>query len=593
MGMPHGRRDLFVLFVVGILLPGAILAVFGFRSMRQDRLLAERQTRDALESTANLAAREVSRDLARWPDWKEPDSASLTFTSGGSLQAANGLLWVPGGFPELKLAGDAYLAEEAEIRQQDYAKALHLYEGALRGVSPGARAAVLLRIARTARKAGDLVKARAAWRRILVLPQSPATAAARLALVDLGEAPALELYRDLLAGRIPLARESYFFYSGRVKDMLRVTEVERLREVESRRVALTEAAEAFLAVPRRIPAPGFVAFWEPTRAVVVPEYVLHARLTKAARVGMDAAITLRPRLSPLPDLAVVRPLEDPQLPWQLEAATRDAAALNRALRNRQTWFLGAMAVVLAALLSGVSLTARAIRREWEFSRLQSDFVATVSHEFRSPLTGIRQLAELLDSGIVHADNRRREYYRLIVQESDRLTHLVENLLDFSRLEANRKQYRMEEAIDASTWLADTAAATRNARLSADIPAGLPSVRGDREALASAVVNLVDNAIKYSPPDSPVRLAAQSVNGRLSISVTDWGPGIALEEQGRIFDRFYRGCGDLTRRVKGAGIGLSLVKRIVEDHGGNVSVASCPDEGSTFTIELNAVGGQTG
>jgi two-component system, OmpR family, phosphate regulon sensor histidine kinase PhoR len=220
-------------------------------------------------------------------------------------------------------------------------------------------------------------------------------------------------------------------------------------------------------------------------------------------------------------------------------------------------------------------------------------VATVSHEFRSPLTGIRQLAELLDSGIVHADNRRREYYRLIVQESDRLTHLVENLLDFSRLEANRKQYRMEEAIDASTWLADTAAATRNARLSADIPAGLPSVRGDREALASAVVNLVDNAIKYSPPDSPVRLAAQSVNGRLSISVTDWGPGIALEEQGRIFDRFYRGCGDLTRRVKGAGIGLSLVKRIIEDHGGNVSVASCPDEGSTFTIELKTVGGQPG
>ena len=85
-----------------------------------------------------------------------------------------------------------------------------------------------------------------------------------------------------------------------------------------------------------------------------------------------------------------------------------------------------LAVVLAALLSGVWLTARAIRREWEFSRLQSDFVATVSHEFRSPLTGIRQLAELLDSGIVHADNRRREYYRLILQESDRLTHLVRN-----------------------------------------------------------------------------------------------------------------------------------------------------------------------
>src|SRR5205823_4481347 len=122
----------------------------------------------------------------------------------------------------------------------------------------------------------------------------------------------------------------------------------------------------------------------------------------------------------------------PHLPRQLEAAPRDAVALQRALRNRQTWFLGAMAVVLAALLSGVCLTARAMRRELEFSRLQSNFVATVSHEFRSPLNGIRQLAELLDSGVVQADNRRRKYHRLIVQESDRLTHLVENLLDFSR-----------------------------------------------------------------------------------------------------------------------------------------------------------------
>jgi len=107
------------------------------------------------------------------------------------------------------------------------------------------------------------------------------------------------------------------------------------------------------------------------------------------------------------------------------------------------------------------------------------------------------------------------------------------------------------------------------------------------------VNLLDNAIKYSPADSPVRLAAHTVNGRLSISVTDRGPGIAPEEQTRIFDRFYRGGSELTRRVKGAGIGLSLVKRIVEDHGGNVSVASCAEEGSTFTIELNAAGGQTG
>ena len=150
-----------------------------------------------------------------------------------------------------------------------------------------------------------------------------------------------------------------------------------------------------------------------------------------------------------------------------------------------------------------------------------------------------------------------------------------------------------EAIDASAWLAETAAAARNPRLSAEIPASLPAVRGDREALASAVLNLVDNAFKYSPPDSPVRLAAHAGNGKLSISVTDRGPGIAPEEQARIFDRFYRGGSDLARQAKGAGIGLSLVKRIVEDHGGNVSLVSRLGEGSTFTIDLKVEGQQPG
>src|SRR5512136_2465646 len=98
--MGHGRGGLFVLLVLGILVPGAILAVFGFRSLRQDRLLAERQTRDALEGAADLAAREVTRELARWPEWKEPGSATLTFTPGGGLQSARGLLWLPGTVPE-------------------------------------------------------------------------------------------------------------------------------------------------------------------------------------------------------------------------------------------------------------------------------------------------------------------------------------------------------------------------------------------------------------------------------------------------------------------------------------------------------------
>ena len=582
--MRHGRRGLFILLVVGILLPGAVLAVFGFRSLQQEQILAGQRTRESLRSAADLSAREVNRELARWREWSDPTSAILVLDNGRNLQEAHGVLWRPGGLREPALTAEAEQAEEAEIRQKDYAKALNLYENALRNSPPGVRAAILMRIARTSRKAGDLDRALRSWRQVLSLQDSSAITPARFALAEAGAAAPLDLYRDLISGRFPLARESYFFYAGRARELIGERAAAEFQESERSRLALTEAVEDFLANPRRIPAPGFVAFWQANKAVLLAEAALHTRLTKVAQAGIDAAIRLRPRQSPPSGMSETRALDDPQLPWQLEAAPRDPAALERSLQNRQAVYFGSLAAVFAALVSGVFLTARAVRREAEFSRLHSDFVATVSHEFRSPLTGIRQLTELLESGIVKTDERRQEYYHLILQESDRLTHLVENLLDFSRLEAGRKEYRME-AIDSSFWLEETATGARSLRLSTDIPAGLPAVRGDRHALSSVVGNLMDNALKYSPPNRPVQLVARTVSGKLSIAVTDQGPGITREEQSLIFERFYRGGGELSRQVKGAGIGLSLVKRIVEDHGGNVSVVSNPGEGSTFTIEL--------
>ena len=585
--MGDGRRGLFVLLVLGILLPAVILAVFGFRSLRQDRVIAERQTRDALDNALELASREITRELARWQEWQEPVAATFTFTRDGRLQSAHGLLWLPGAIPEPALPEEAYRAEEAEIRHNDYGKALRLYQAALSEAAADTQAVLLLKIARTARKDGDMQTARQSWRRILSLPVSSATAPARLALVESGEGRALDFYRDLISGDFPFARESYLFYLDRVRRLIGDRAAAEFRDEEDRRTALTEAAEAFLAAPRRNPAPGFATFWDASRGTLIPMDVLLLRLTKAAKSVQTAVVSIRPRPSPAGAQSAARPLSDPDLPWQIEAAPLDAAAAERSLRNRQRLFLGAMALVSAVLLSGILLTARAFHREAAVSRLQTDFVATVSHEFRSPLTGIRQLAELLDSGIVQADDRRREYYRLILQESDRLAHLVENLLDFSRLEAGRKQYRMA-AIDSSPWLEATAAIARNPRLSASIPPRLPTVQGDPEALASALLNLMDNALKYSPPRSPVRLAARAGSGRLSISVADRGPGIATEEHARIFERFYRGGGELSRQVKGAGIGLSIVKRIVEDHGGSVSVVSQPGEGSTFTIDLKVL-----
>jgi signal transduction histidine kinase len=581
--MAPGGRGFLTLLALGILLPGVILATLGFRALRQDRLLAERQSRDMLQHILDLAAREVDRELARWAQWNDPDSAKMTFDRGRVAGSA-GLLWLPGPLREATLSPAVLQAEEVEVRFQDHARALWMYEAALNNQAPAARAAILLRIARCARKAGDLKKALRCWRAIAALPPSTATAPARLALVQARAAPAIELCRDLLAGRLPLARESYFYYSSQAKELAGQEATSPWKDQEGRAIALTEAAEAFVKSPRRIPASGVIAFWDDTHAVVIWEGTLQRRLSAAAQAGLAANIRLAAQHSTPSAMSVARPLSDAALPWRIEAGPKDATEFERSLRNRQALYLGSLLAVLAALLSGIWLTARAMRRGAKFSRLQSDFVAAVSHEFRTPLTGIRQLAELLDSGIVQADDRRRDYYRLILQESTRLTHLIENLLDFSRLEAGRKQYHME-SFDASAWLEETAAAARNPRLRSTIPASLPALCGDRQALATVIANLIDNALKYSPPESLVRLLAGAADGALSISVIDQGPGIRPEEQSRIFERFYRGTGDLSKQVKGAGIGLSLVKRIVEDHGGSVRVVSRPGEGSTFTVRL--------
>ena len=181
---------------------------------------------------------------------------------------------------------------------------------------------------------------------------------------------------------------------------------------------------------------------------------------------------------------------------------------------------------------------------------------------------------------------------MIVTESQRLRRLVENVLDFARMEDGRKQYRFE-AVDSAGWLREVAGdfqaqvAPRGFSVETDIPSDLPPIVVDRENLATAVTNLLDNAVKYSPESRTVRLEAQANGEGISIAVRDRGIGIGEEDRPRIFDKFYRGGGELSREVKGVGLGLNLVHHIVSAHDGTVDVESRQGEGSTFTIRLKA------
>jgi signal transduction histidine kinase len=248
-----------------------------------------------------------------------------------------------------------------------------------------------------------------------------------------------------------------------------------------------------------------------------------------------------------------------------------------------------MALFLAL---GSFFIARAIRKELEVSRMQSDFVSTVSHEFRSPLTSIRQLSEILALGRAPSEERRQVYYETLVRETARLQRLVEALLNFGRMEAGARQYRFE-VLDVAA-LAHRVVAEFEPRAAAsgrsfelDGPHSEVRLEADPEAIAVALRNLVDNALKYAPDSPTVWVEWGTRNGAVSIRVRDRGPGVADAEKKAIFRKFVRGSAAAASNVKGSGVGLAMVKHIVAAHGGEISVTSAPGKGSVFTMLLPA------
>jgi signal transduction histidine kinase len=257
------------------------------------------------------------------------------------------------------------------------------------------------------------------------------------------------------------------------------------------------------------------------------------------------------------------------------------------------WRMGTFALVgfIDLMLgAGLMLVYSNVRREMHLSRLKSDFVANVSHELKTPLALVRLFAETLELGRVPNPAKAQEYYRVINKESQRLTQLINNILDFSRIEAGRKEYRftptdirrvVEGVLESYRFQIEQ----QGFKLEESLGADLPAVEGDPEALAQALINLINNAMKFSGDDRFIRVEARKVDDAVRVSVADHGIGVAKGEQRKIFDKFYRAEDSLVHDTKGSGLGLSLVKHIMDAHGGRVEVDSTPGRGSTFTLVL--------
>src|SRR2546422_2908005 len=228
------------------------------------------------------------------------------------------------------------------------------------------------------------------------------------------------------------------------------------------------------------------------------------------------------------------------------------------------------------MVGGVFLTYRNVSREMKLARLKSDFVANVSHELRTPLALIRLYAETLELGRLTSQEKYHGYFRIIREESERLTALINNILDFSRIEAGRKEYDFKE-----TNLAELVRSTLGSyrfqieqngfAYEENISDNIPPVNVDREAIARSLLNLVNNALKYSKEAKYIGVSLYRSDGSVKLEVRDRGIGIAANEQEKIFEKFYR-CGDpLVHNIKGSGLGLSLVRHIARAHGGDVLV----------------------
>jgi two-component system phosphate regulon sensor histidine kinase PhoR len=253
-------------------------------------------------------------------------------------------------------------------------------------------------------------------------------------------------------------------------------------------------------------------------------------------------------------------------------------------------FGGIILALVVTTVVGTAVVLAVVYREAEVARLQTDFVNKVSHDLRTPLTSIRMFVETLQLGRLQDPARQSEALEIIADETARLSTLINRLLDWARMESGRRSYtlrrqRLDTVVDQALQAFEPQRLAGNVDVTREVEPDLPEVMADPQALVEALLNLLNNAHKYTGPEKRISVSARRQDGAVLLAVTDNGPGIQRRDQKRIFDKFYRAQDPLAREIEGTGLGLAMVKHIVGAHGGRIEVDSEIGKGAKFTIIL--------
>lgn len=626
-------RSFLILFGVVLILPAATLIGLGVRLLDQDRALARQRQIELLEHAADQGVHALEQDLAilkkRVADLgcektDVPEDAVCVVLRADRFEAipSQRIPYYPL-TPGLKEPPSAPF-READAQEfetpPDLAKALGFNRGLASSGDAATRAGALLREARIFRAMARPNDALAAYGDLSQIASvsingEPASLLARRARSAVLQeqsrtqelrSEAASLAADLRAGKWQLDRQTYQYVAGLLGGWLG-SEVAPNAQEEALATGVAWLYKTWNGEARTEPGSSGVQVlqwhdepvtivWQSdgsrTAAFIAGRQYLERHWTAQLQKAASPARAYLAGLGTPPQDTqnVQRTAADTGLPWTIVLASVGGPQEPVEFQSRRRNLFAGLAAVLMLVAAGSYFLWRSVNRDLAVARLQSDFVSAVSHEFRTPLTALRQFNDLLTEEDGPTPERRRRFYDAQKRNTERLYHLVESLLDFAQIEAGHWTYRMER-LDATALVRDVTEEFRQhaAGLGFSVSGSFDSapcfVAADREALSRSLWNLLDNAVKYSGANREIEVAVARTDAMVSIGIRDHGIGIPADEQKRIFRKFERGAAARSGGIKGTGLGLSMVRHIVDAHGGSLEVSSAVNEGSTFSIVL--------